>query len=230
LCTDNFEPRSEAQPAEYRARTIEANGPAFELWTQVCSLIEDVVAAPRPYESPYDIALDCLFLQAYKTSCGVYFMGIRGHEEDAATLLRRLLEVAAQAEYLAQLPDAGGRHERARLYLDHEPDEGRYWWRGTIVDLFTRIGAAATYQEDYRLLAQIAHGAARRVLPKIRDGVIQIRSVESFTVFLVFACRYVLSATRLWNDRFRLIEPDRVQRLIDASVGFHFDSPGARVR
>jgi hypothetical protein len=73
-----------------------------------------------------------------------------------------------------------------------------------------RPQSTATYDQDYRFLAQIAHAAARRVLPEVKDSVVQIRNTEFFTPLLVFACRYLLWAARIWNSCFTLVDNDEL--------------------
>ena len=197
-------------PREFRARTIAGNRPAFELWKATWNLIESAISAPRMHPDPFSVACDLLFIQAYKASCSVYFLALRGHEEDAAAILRRLLEVGAQIGYLDQSPNPAERQARAEVYLQHNPESGGYWWGRTFKDLFCRLNLAATYDQDYRFLAQIAHAAARRVLPEVKDSVVQIRNTEFFTPLLVFACRYLLWAARIWNSCFTLVDNDEL--------------------
>jgi hypothetical protein len=111
--------------------------------------------------------------------------------------------------------------ERASQYLNQDPDVGsHYWWGGSFATLFMDLGLETTYASDYRLLAQIGHGAARRILPPVRDGQVQIRSTDHFTTLLVFAALYTLSASRVWNWRFHLLAEGAVEELATQSLEF----------
>lgn len=208
-----------SSPAEFRARTIEANRPAFELWKQTCALLEDKIESPRVLRSPADSAYDLLFLQVYKSMCSVYHLAVRGQQEDAFTVLRRILELGAQLEYLHKAAP-GDLDARAAQYLNQDPDVERYWWGGSFKSLFKDLGLETTYESDYSFLSQIGHGAARRNLLAVRDGQVQIRSTEHFTSLLLFATLYTLGAARVWNSRFHLLAEEAVERLIARSMEF----------
>jgi len=207
-------------PAAYRARVIRANREGFSLWKDTCKLIEDRILAPRTYPSPFEFSLDVLFLQAYKSFCAVYLLAVRGQEEDAATVLRRLMEITIQVEYLVQPEECGARVTRAERYLAHDPDKEHYWWGAGLRKLFEEVGRGATYEQDYSLLSQIAHAVSRRVIPNLREGVIKIRTAEVFTPLLVFAARYVLSCCYRWNQGFHLISEPELEALVKRATEF----------
>jgi hypothetical protein len=152
--------------------------------------------------------------------CSVYHLAVRGQQEDAFTLVRRILELAVQLEYLQRAtPDEVD--ARASQYLNQDPDVGpHYWWGGSFTTLFRDLGLEATFANDYRLLAQIGHGAARRILPAVRDGQVHIRSTEHFTTLLVFAVLYTLGTARAWNSRFHLLPDEAIEQLAARSVEF----------
>ena len=176
----------------------------------------------RPLADTFNVACDLLFIQAYKAFCSVYLLAVRGHEEDAVAVLRRLLEISVQIGYLDQAPNPAERQDRAAAYLQHDPEGGGYWWGGTIKDLFSRLNLTATYDPDYRWMAQTAHGAARRVLLRVEGSVVQIRNTGFFAPLVVFACRYLLGAARIWNGCFTLVDNDELERLSNKSLGFSF--------
>lgn len=209
-------------PREFRAQTIDDNRPAFELWKATSSLIEPAISSPRAIPGPYEAACDLLFIQAFKASCSVYILAVRGHEEDAATILRRLLEIVAQLGYLDQPVNSEERKSRAEAYLQQDPDRGRFWWGGNFRNLFGSLNLVASYDQDYRFLAQIAHAAARRVSLQVEGSVIQIRSTKGFTPLLVFSCRYLLGAARIWNECFALLEDKELERLSREGLSFSF--------
>jgi hypothetical protein len=207
-------------PDEFRARTIDANRPAYELWQQTCRLLEDRIASARVWRCPADLAYDLLFLQVYKSLCSVYCLAARGQQEDAFTILRRILELGVQLEYL-QRADPSEVNARALQYLNQDPDVGPpYWWGGSFTTLFRELKLEATYESDYRLLAQIGHGAARRILPPVRNGAVQIRSTDHFTTLLVFSVLYTIFAARVWNGRFHLLAEQAIDKLASESVKF----------
>jgi hypothetical protein len=207
-------------PSSFRATVINGNRSGFALFRRTAELLEEVVTNPRPHSSRFALALDVLFLQAYKTFCGVYLLAVRGHGEDAATLLRRLLEITAQIGYLTYDPNPSERESRATHYFAHDPSRGGYWWNDNIRNLFDSIGLVDTYDQDYRLLAQISHTCAQRLLFGVEKGSILIRSAETFTPTVVFASRYVLGAAMKWNAVFNLLNVPRLAALSDEAIHF----------
>ena len=207
-------------PSVFRAAVIESNRPAFELFGKTAALLEGVVMRDRPHRSRFDLAIDILFLQAYKSFCGVYFLAVRGQGEDAATLLRRLLEITAQIGYLSHDPSPSERERRADCFLNFNPDRGGYWWNGNIRSLFISIGLQETYDQDYRFLAQISHTCAQRLRLELEKGTILIRTGETFTPNVMFASRYFLGAAMKWNEVFNLLEESRLAALSDEAIKF----------
>ena len=115
-------------------------------------------------------------------------MAVRGHEEDAATILRRLLEISGQILYLEK-PELNQREALAEAYLAYDPAQKRPWV--SFKTAFDSIGRLDTYQSDYKFRSRVAHAAAKRGLPhRLKDGEIQIRSAEFFTPLLLFDCLY----------------------------------------
>lgn len=210
-------------PSSFRAAVIDSNRPGFALFRRTAELLEEVVTRTRLHSSRFDLALDVLFLQAYKTFCSVYFLAVRGHGEDAATLLRRLLEIVAQIGYLSYDPNACERQRRAARYFAHDPDRGGYWWNGNIRGLFDSIDLAETYDQDYRFLAQISHTCSQRLSFSVEEGTILIRSGETFTLTVVFASRYILGAAMKWNEVFNLLDAPRLAALSDEAIQFYLN-------
>ena len=116
-----------SSPGEFRARAIDANRPAFELWQWTCQLLEDRIEWPRAWRCPADFAYNLLFLQVYKSMYSVCFLAVRGQQEDAFTILRRILELAVQLEYLQRTAPTDV-DARASQYLDQDPDVGSHYW------------------------------------------------------------------------------------------------------
>jgi ferredoxin-thioredoxin reductase catalytic subunit len=203
---------------EFRARVIAENKPAFDLWVETCRLLEDNIELPRKLKCPADFAFDLLFLQVYKSMCSIYILAVRGHQEDAFTVLRRLLELAVQLRYLNNA-QPGEINTRAEKYLRQDPDmRPHYWWGGTFESLFRDLGLEETYANDYRLLAQISHGVAKRNLFTVSNGHIQIRSAEHFKSLLIFSVFYTLEGLRVWNGRFKILSEEAVEKLVAKSL------------
>ena len=129
-----------SEPTEFIRRMIEENRLAFDLWKRVCCPLEEAVVRPRNIQPAFSRALDLLFIQAFKSFSSLYVLCARGLSEDAATILRRLLEVSNQAVFLAQDADAKERENRGKRYLAYfwaqVPDRlkfdldpvHRQWW------------------------------------------------------------------------------------------------------
>lgn len=244
-----------AEPAEFQARMIEENRPAFIFWSRVCSLIEDAIVTPRNIQPAYARALDMLFIQAFKSFSSLYVLCVRGLGEDAATILRRLLEVSMQAKFLAQDPkereDRGRRYmayfwaqvptdlrrdldpatrrwwqemfERHKGFLSFHPHgQVKNWWGGTIRDLFAKLRREDTYDEDYNLLSQMAHGTSQGILLEKRAERIEILTGRMVPEILVFGCRYVLLIAQLWNECFNVIDEETMSSLMAEALAFNF--------
>lgn len=124
--------------AEFKAKMIERHRPAFDLWLRVHEMLEELVIKPRTLQSAYSRALDLFFVEAFKSHGSLYPLCVMGHGEDAATIARRLLEIAFQVGYLC-LEDQD-REKRGELYLAYFwhnakeiiklniPEDRRQWW------------------------------------------------------------------------------------------------------
>jgi hypothetical protein len=86
--------------AAAKKRTIERHRGAMGLWRLVHETLEEVVIRDRQHRRPFERALDLLFIQAFKSHGSLYSLCVIGHCEDAATIARRILELALQAGYL----------------------------------------------------------------------------------------------------------------------------------
>src|SRR5260370_13474601 len=98
--------RSKATPplpdsiAAFRKRVLAAHASAFELHTAVIGVFEDALLKERQGTGRYSIAIDMLMYQAFKSDGTVSLLAQHGLLEDAATIARRLMELAVQALYL----------------------------------------------------------------------------------------------------------------------------------
>ena len=105
----------EMRPEEFKARMIDRHRAAFDLWRRCHEMLEGVVPQGRDVTLPFARALDLLFIQAFKSHASLYVLCVRGHGEDGATILRRMLEIAFQVQYMCSEP--GQRDSRAEKYL-----------------------------------------------------------------------------------------------------------------
>ncbi len=95
--------------------TIERHRAAFDLWLFVHQTLEDTVILDRNNQTPFARALDLLFIQAFKSHGSLYSLCVLGHCEDAATIARRILEIALQVGYLDS--EASETENRGMQYL-----------------------------------------------------------------------------------------------------------------
>jgi hypothetical protein len=118
---------------------LDRHRPAFEVWLRLAQLLEEAAVKTRQKDSAFAHALDLFFLEAFKSHQSLYVLCIRGHGEDAATIARRLFEIALQTGYLCS--EEPKREERAETFLAHFwhnakdilgaidlPEERRKWW------------------------------------------------------------------------------------------------------
>jgi hypothetical protein len=241
--------------AEKKAR-IDRNRPAFTLWSNLAELLEESVVLDRTLESSFPRALDLLFIKAFKSHGSLYTLGVIGHGEDAATIARRLFEIALQVGYLCK--NDAEKENRGRMYLaqfwhnakelsdamhlnlekrkwwEERYDEHKKWlrfkngrpdpyWSGlNFYQLAVELGFKDTYEQDYRLLSNIAHCSARGLLLEEVDKEIQIQTDQLITPILVYGTKYMLWVTAHWNEHFKLIDELKLQRILDEAVNFDF--------
>jgi hypothetical protein len=102
---------------EFRRRTLAQHKPAADLHRSVSAMLETAVQTPRLVADIVQRAVDMLFVQAFKAHQSVFELSAVCLTEDAATIVRRLLELAAQAAWIAKESDADVRNRRAGMYL-----------------------------------------------------------------------------------------------------------------
>jgi hypothetical protein len=120
--------------------TLMRHKAAFGLWLLVHQTLEDVVIRDRDVQSFFARALDHLFIQAFKSHGSLYSLCILGHCEDAATIARRIFEIALQVGYLdSEEPERENRGSEYLAYFFHlipkgilsnpslTPDERKRW-------------------------------------------------------------------------------------------------------
>lgn len=102
-------------PEEFRAQIIAKYPRAFQLFHDCARMLEEALERERKLESSYATVVDLLFTRAYQSYKAVYVLAVRALGEDAATLGRRLMEIAFQVKYLFA-EDNSIRDERAKRY------------------------------------------------------------------------------------------------------------------
>jgi hypothetical protein len=101
--------------AAAKKATLTRHKAAFGLWLLIHQTLEDVVIRDRNPKTSFAKALDLLFIQAFKSHGSLYPLCVLGHGEDAATIARRIFEIALQVGYLdSEEPE---RENRGRQYL-----------------------------------------------------------------------------------------------------------------
>ncbi len=101
--------------AAAKKATLTRHKSAFSLWLLVHETLEDAVISDRDVQSSFLRALDHLFIQGFKSHGSLYSLCVIGHCEDAATIARRIFEIALQVGYLDS--EESERENRGREYL-----------------------------------------------------------------------------------------------------------------
>jgi hypothetical protein len=237
-------------PEEFRA-AIRAKYPhAFSFHRDVAIVLEESIAKPRHLVDEVARTADMLMVQAYKAHASVYFLAVRALIEDAATITRRLLEIAVQAVYITGESDPAESKQRAGRYLAYlwysMPPEWRqrmsieertvwetsyqtyqHWlparpirWGPNFSEMFEAVGLKDTYREDYSLLSSIAHGTPPHLVQDYAQPVVPLGPDDFIPMMLVFASRYHLAVADQWNDIFCLIAPTQLEVLVSRAVQF----------
>jgi Family of unknown function (DUF5677) len=143
------------QNKEFKKEMLDRHRAVFDLWSRVATTLEEVVARERAPDSAFARALDLFFIQAFKSHQSLYLLCVHGLGEDAATIARRLFEIALQVEYLCL--EQAEREHRGEAYLAHYwhnaervlamdlPQAQRKWWENQ-------------YQQHKHLLTFDKHG------------------------------------------------------------------------
>jgi hypothetical protein len=137
--TDEATAQGVQQNKALKKKILDRHRPAFDLWLRLAQILEEAVVKERKLDSAYARALDLFFIEAFKSHQSLYSLCVMGHCEDAATIARRLLEIALQVGYLCS--EESKREERGQAYLAYFwhnakeilvttnlPDEQRQWW------------------------------------------------------------------------------------------------------
>jgi hypothetical protein len=106
--------------AAAKKATINRHRAGFDLWRLVHETLEDVVIRDRNQQQSFERALDLLFIQGFKSHGSLYSLCVLGHCEDAATIARRIFEIALQVGYLdSEEPERENRGNQYLAYFWH---------------------------------------------------------------------------------------------------------------
>lgn len=233
---------------EFRAKIRAENALAFALASDAARTIADAVLRPISLPSEVERALDILMQQAWQAHSSVCILVERCYFEDAHTIQRRLLEIGAQLAYIASPADSSVRQNRAirflaRLWHSSPPEirsflpdaDRKMWedwylgwksqlsskpqsWWPTIRELLSEVGHGPIYDQDYRFLCGIAHGAPSLFLHDYSGSTADRRLWTSPSVLLVHATRYYITAAFHWNSVFKKIPATTLNALSQRAV------------
>lgn len=238
-----------AEPHEFRAQILAEYPDDFARFRDVLATLEHAIGSQESVQLSTELhrAMDMIMLQAYKSLCSVYVLVVRAHFEDAATICRRLMELAAQAGYIVEIEEDAEQNRRAGGYLaslweaappqlkdalpadyraawekyhrDHQHLLKGKWrtWRPSFKEIFSRLDKSDVYDEDYAFLSGVTHGSPPNLIFDYRGPVVQVRPHRHVPIMLKFSSRYGLAIMTLWNQLFAAIEVDRLDELVRAN-------------
>jgi hypothetical protein len=187
-----------------------------------------------------------LMIQAYKAHLSVLLLAQDGHIEDAATICRRLLELAIQAIYIGADDTESVRIERAsRFVADLWDNLGEGWrarlpapvsdewqkihdavgplppkrprWGPTFKQMFEYAEKIDTYDQDYTYLSKLAHGSSEELVLRYSYDTVLVRSTPHVGMLLVFSSRYYLSVAEIWNRAFNVFGDSALNEFVRRS-------------
>lgn len=230
-------------PDEFRRQTAIKYRPAFELHSDVEQVMQSAAMTARSFPDYVSRAVDMLFVQAFKAHVSVGELAELALVEDAATIVRRLLELAIQAVYIARDSEEATRRQRAGAYLAflwHQwPDEFRgrlpraerkAWeevyvlfgaefkptrkkWGPSIRDMFLYAEHPETYEQDYSFLSNVAHGAPPSLVHSYSHPTVPLHDDLLVPDLIIRAASYGLAITLAWNDVFGLVKSSELEDL-----------------
>lgn len=223
---------------------------AFMLCDDVLAAVKPAISKPRRPSHAVPRALEILMHQAHNTLQSVYILSNRALTEDAATLARRLLEIAVTAGYITCENSPTERLNRAGCYLSllwqetpdelckTIPDNERRRWRAFVSrhqkrfhknkpcrrpkfrEMFESLKQDRTYEDDYSLLSSIAHGRPSSFIQIHSGKPVPMRDESQVSTMIVFSCRYYLVVADQWNRYFQLMPIKLLKPVIHRSVEF----------
>jgi hypothetical protein len=239
---------------QFRASVRARNAADFQRHLEVAGRVERIVIRERALSSCARIAVDMLLNQAFKAHYSVALLLEHAHTEDAATIVRRLLEIAVQAIWIGAESDADEQETKAGTYLaslwEEAPEELKAivrkssrqdWevihakyrrkidrsglrWGPSFKKMFSDAGLSRTYEEDYAFLSKLSHGSVTMSLVFYSRREIPLRSDTHAPVLLDYANRYLAGIVEVWNRVFKIV-PDQEWRELLATVRRGRDHP-----
>lgn len=246
-------------PEQFRAQVRARHRHSFDVYARVAAEMQALVAVPRTLTDLPARAVDMLFAQAFKTLTAIGELSTLALVEDTATLVRRQLELAVQAIYIARDSKESTRSQRAGMYLaflwhkwpsalrarlpaaERQAWEALYReygkaftasrksWGPNFRQMFEYAEQVDTYQQDYTHLSNIAHGAPPSLVYQYAQPTVALHDDREVGGLLLYASRYALATTMVWNDIFALATPDTLNGLRDLLLGAPGDGFGSDV-
>lgn len=232
-----------AKRADFHNATRTNFTPDFSLHSRVAEALLPFVLHERRVSAPCETALDFLLIQAYKAHDAVAVLAENGLIEDAATVTRRLMEVGIQAVYIGADSEIDTCNERGGRYLSYlwreMPAEAKahlnaaataHWtamaakygagihprakqWGPKVSEMFEYAERRDTYDQDYSLLSQVAHGSPEEFILHYSAERFPLRSTLHLPAVMKFASRYYVATADIWNRHFRLISAERLKEI-----------------
>jgi hypothetical protein len=233
---------------EYAAKVIERHRPAFELWEATSMLYRSALHVPRTRSNDVAMVLDMLMLQAYNSHTALSLLAEVGLIEDAATVARRLLEIAVQATYIAAEAEIAVRERRAGMFIAFmwrqlpsrikhllpapvraewsavAKKHGRFVpakakrWGPDFRAMFVACGAETLYQTDYKFLSGMSHGAPETHIMRFSEQSVRAYDDQHVSVILLYGSKYLAITGEHWNDVFNVVSAHDVTSLRDRLV------------
>ncbi len=110
------------------------------------------------------------------------------------------------------------RHKNWLRFKNNKPHP--YWSGLNFRELATEIGFRDTYDQDYRLLSNIAHCSACGLLLEKAEEQIQIQTDRLIGPILVYGTKYMLWVTAHWNEHFKLVEGSKLDEILNETMNF----------
>jgi hypothetical protein len=241
--------------SNYRARVRAKHKSAYDLYDEIAPRLEDSILTPRVLASAADKSIDMLFVQAHKAYMATALLTQYGLMEDSATLSRRLMELAVQSVYIGGESDEKVREKRGGMYLAHMwrqlgrkrhdslPPHIRSMWSGFArrygryvpkkakmwgpnwKDMFTAIGAADLYDDDYSFLSGIAHGRSDHQIILYSKTKVNLNDDAFVSVLVIYSTRYYLMAAGQWNERFKVVDTATFEAFVKKATSARVPTP-----
>ncbi len=234
----------------YTDRVKERHREAFELWRVVAATYRRAQETGRRRPTDLHVVLDMLLLQASNTHAALALLAQHGLMEDAATMVRRLMEISIQSTYIAADDQQRTRDRRAGAYLAFLwrrlprrtklllPPTLRAGWSvtarrfGRFVPkkakrwgpdwrtMFRECHAEDLYLSDYSFLSGIAHGSPEEQILRFSAPQIRAHDDRHVSAVLVYGSKYLAIVGEHWNGLFGVIPAGTVDTLRNQLVAW----------